>query len=355
MRMPTRATRGAQPEIVRSWQRQPWIMRILRAFLGATFLYAGVQKLTDPNFWHAGTPDYIGAQIEAFGRGTPLHPLLAIAAHAPILVGVVVALVEVAAGLGTLLGIAPASFAGLGLGISLTLFLSATWHVHPYFLGSDSIYAVAWGAYLAGILEARARARNAAAQRRGSRPGRPDFPVSRSVEGPAIRRREFLRGATVAAGTVVLGGLSFFGEGSERVAADPPPSPSPSVTGPSPRPSSTGAGHHGSPPPTPEGTPIASLNKVSVGEAVDFTDPAAGPAVLVRLGQDRVAAYSRICTHAGCLVDFDPSSRTLLCPCHGAEFDPAHGAEVVTGPAPTPLPKVPVVIDHATGQVLATS
>jgi thiosulfate dehydrogenase [quinone] large subunit len=327
-------------------------MRILRAFLGATFLYAGVQKLTDPNFWHAGTPDYIGSQIEAFGRGTPLHPLLAIAAHMPILVGIVVALVEVATGLGTLLGIAPATFAGIGLGVSLTLFLSATWHVHPYFLGSDSIYAVAWGAYLAGILEARTRARKAAAERRGKRPGRPDLLAARSVEGPAVRRREFLRGATVAAGTVVLGGLSFFGEGAERVAADPPPSPSPSATQTSPAPGPTGLHHHTPPPPS--GTPIASLSKVPVGGSVDFTDPAAGPAVLVRLGQDHVAAFSRICTHAGCVVDYDPSTKTLLCPCHGAEFDPAHGAEVLAGPAPTPLPKIPVVIDQATGEVVAT-
>src|SRR5690348_16473019 len=106
--------RRRRPELVRSWQRQPWIMRILRALLGATFLYAGVQKLSDPGFWHAGTPDYIGSQIQAFGRGSPMHVLLAVAGHVPILVGASIAVAEVATGIATLLGIAPATFAGLG-------------------------------------------------------------------------------------------------------------------------------------------------------------------------------------------------------------------------------------------------
>jgi thiosulfate dehydrogenase [quinone] large subunit len=154
----------------------------------------------------------------------------------------------------------------------------------------------------------------------------------------------------VGAGAVLVGLITFVGEGSERVAADPPPSPTPSSTRLEPSP--TVHGHHTAPPPS--GTPIATLDKLPVGDAVGFTDPSAGPAVLVRLGQNDVVAYSRVCTHAGCLVDYDTSSRTLYCPCHGAEFDPAHNAQVVGGPAPTPLPSVPVAIDKATGQVVAT-
>jgi len=93
---------------------------------------------------------------------------------------------------------------------------------------------------------------------------------------------------------------------------------------------------------------------VPVGGAVPFHDPSKGPAVLCRLGTDKVAAYSRVCTHAGCLVDFDQQSGVLFCPCHGAEFDPSRGAQVIGGPAPVPLPAIPVTIDHRTGEVLAT-
>ncbi len=48
----------------------------LRLFLGVTFVYAGIQKLSDPGFLHAGAPTYIGTQLHGFAAGTPgrLHP-----------------------------------------------------------------------------------------------------------------------------------------------------------------------------------------------------------------------------------------------------------------------------------------
>ncbi|WP_226023790.1 Rieske (2Fe-2S) protein [Halomicrobium salinisoli] len=53
------------------------------------------------------------------------------------------------------------------------------------------------------------------------------------------------------------------------------------------------------------------------------------------------AAYSKVCTHAGCMVsDFEGS--TLVCPCHAGKFDPLSGASVVGGPPPRPLPQLPL-------------
>ena len=68
-----------------------------------------------------------------------------------------------------------------------------------------------------------------------------------------------------------------------------------------------------------------------------------------------VYAMSAVCTHAGCLVGYDQQARLLVCPCHGAEFDPAHGAAPITGPAPTALPRIPVAIDRQTGKVVETN
>jgi thiosulfate dehydrogenase [quinone] large subunit len=315
-------------------------MRILRAFLGGTFVYAGIQKLGDPGFLHGGTPDYIGAQLQAFSRGSPIRPLLAVAAHAPVLTGVVVALIELSVGLGTLVGVAPKATAATGLAINLVLFLSATWHVSPYFLGSDSIYAVAWAAYLTGLVEAE---RRRAAVRRTHGTRRQRFASERDLD---LSRRQFLRGSVVGCAALFLGAVAFGTEGKETAVAD---SPRASLLSPTPS-----AGHHVKPPaPSIRGTPIAELDRLPVGGAVTFQDPAGGPAVLIRLGKDRVAAFSRVCTHAGCLVNYDQGASLLVCPCHGAEFDPARHAEPVAGPAPTALPEIHVAIDRSSGTVVA--
>ena len=48
----------------------------LRLFLGVTFAYAGVYKLTDAGFLDAGSETYIGDRLGAFADGTPGGPLL---------------------------------------------------------------------------------------------------------------------------------------------------------------------------------------------------------------------------------------------------------------------------------------
>jgi thiosulfate dehydrogenase [quinone] large subunit len=70
------------------------------------------------------------------------------------------------------------------------------------------------------------------------------------------------------------------------------------------------------------------------------------------LANDQVVAYSRVCTHAGCAVGYDQSARILICPCHGAEFDPAHNAQPIAGPTSTPLQSIRVVVDAPSGKVI---
>ena len=58
-----------------------------------------------------------------------------------------------------------------------------------------------------------------------------------------------------------------------------------------------------------------------------------------------VVAYTSICTHTGCDVgDWQAGDRLLVCECHSSIFDPADGARVVDGPAPRPLPALPLTI-----------
>ncbi|WP_419758775.1 ubiquinol-cytochrome c reductase iron-sulfur subunit [Acidisoma sp.] len=74
--------------------------------------------------------------------------------------------------------------------------------------------------------------------------------------------------------------------------------------------------------------------------------------LLLRLMGDRdeahggpLVAFSAVCTHAGCIVSaWRAADRLLLCPCHGSQYDPARAAAVVAGPAPLPLPNLPLAV-----------
>jgi len=76
------------------------------------------------------------------------------------------------------------------------------------------------------------------------------------------------------------------------------------------------------------------------------------PAVLIRDGANYLA-FSKVCTHAGCPVAlYRHASRQLICPCHQSIFDVEHGAKNVSGPAPRPLPALPLGFD-AEGYLIA--
>jgi nitrite reductase/ring-hydroxylating ferredoxin subunit len=90
------------------------------------------------------------------------------------------------------------------------------------------------------------------------------------------------------------------------------------------------------------GAAIASESEVAPGSAFRFKD-SGNPALLVHLKSGDFVAYSAVCTHQGCTVAYQGGK--LACPCHGSVFDPAKGAEVVAGPAPRPLPEIPVKVE----------
>src|SRR5206468_1578626 len=117
----------------------------LRLFLGLTFVYAGVQKLSDPGFLHPGAPTYIGTQLHGFANGTPGGFLLrAFALPQPKLAGLGVALIEIAVGLLVTAGLLTRVAAAIKLGLNLVLFLTNSWNAYPYFLGSDIVFVFAW-------------------------------------------------------------------------------------------------------------------------------------------------------------------------------------------------------------------
>lgn len=63
-------------------------------------------------------------------------------------------------------------------------------------------------------------------------------------------------------------------------------------------------------------------------------------------GPDGYLAFSKVCTHAGCPVGlYQQQTKQMLCPCHQSLFDCMNAAEPVFGPAPRPLPQLPLYVD----------
>ncbi len=61
---------------------------------------------------------------------------------------------------------------------------------------------------------------------------------------------------------------------------------------------------------------------------------------------DGFIAFSKVCTHAGCPVGlYEHLEQLLVCPCHQSMFNVKDGAMPVFGPAPRPLPQLPIYID----------
>jgi ubiquinol-cytochrome c reductase iron-sulfur subunit len=70
---------------------------------------------------------------------------------------------------------------------------------------------------------------------------------------------------------------------------------------------------------------------------------------------DNIVAYSKICTHVGCPVAlYEQTTHHILCPCHQSTFDATTGATVIFGPAPRPLPQLPLAVDSS-GYLVAKS
>ncbi|HYY18443.1 MAG TPA: Rieske 2Fe-2S domain-containing protein [Streptosporangiaceae bacterium] len=70
---------------------------------------------------------------------------------------------------------------------------------------------------------------------------------------------------------------------------------------------------------------------------------------------DNIVAYSKICTHVGCPAAlYEQTTHRILCPCHQSTFDATRGARVLFGPAPRPLPQLPITVD-AQGYLVAQS
>jgi len=117
----------------------------LRIFMGVTFLYAGIQHLTEPSYFDPTKPGYIGHLISQYAVGSPIHDfLLGVAEPNAVAFGYVVGVGESIIGVAILIGFLFRLAAFLGLILNFTFFLSATWNAFPFYFGSDIVFVMAW-------------------------------------------------------------------------------------------------------------------------------------------------------------------------------------------------------------------
>jgi len=329
----------------------------LRAFLGFTFLFAGFDKFATRGFLEATGPGSIGEQLQGFTRDSPLAPLIqAVAIPNPVAIGALIALAEVAIGLGLLTGLLYRAAAVAGALTAAMFWLTASWSTSPYYYGPDlpvlfGFVTLALAGHGGLLVVHDVRAWRAARRTAATEPG-PAAPG-------AVGRREVLQAAVLGLAALAIGASTrlLFGRGSPTTAGSnsgggtstPSPSAAPAsgsilpAGSASPAPAATEA---------PRGPLIGNVSQLGSGGAAAFVIPSSGdPGVIVSLGDGRFVAYDAVCTHEGCTVAYDAGSQLLRCPCHGARFDPSSDGEVLRGPARRPLAAVPIVIDQATGQI----
>jgi cytochrome b6-f complex iron-sulfur subunit len=65
--------------------------------------------------------------------------------------------------------------------------------------------------------------------------------------------------------------------------------------------------------------------------------------IVVKTAATTYVAVAAACTHQGCTIGWDGSSKNFICPCHGGTFDT--NGNVVSGPPPAPIKKYTVTIN----------
>jgi thiosulfate dehydrogenase [quinone] large subunit len=367
-----------------------WALLPLRAFLGVTFCFAGLQKLANPAFFDANSPASIQAQLIASNRLSPLHPLLEHLTRFAVPIGVSIALAELAVGIGALLGLWTRVAAVGGALLALMLFLTVSFHSSPYYTGADIVFFFAWLPLIlagsGGVLSVDALIAGRVGREAGRAPVTPvpvRFASIQAVCGhyeqdrcrakggdpcdvrgcpflaelaPVVQPR---RHGGFERRAVVLGGIAaaFTAVGALLVAAmvagfgralSPATSGGSGAVSLVPNPASETAPASGA-----AGTAVGPAREVPVGGSARFTDPTSGdPALVLRPETSTFVAFDAVCPHAGCTVAYQRAVDLIVCPCHGSQFNPETGA-VEVGPAPHGLARIPIS-EGTNGQLYVT-
>jgi arsenite oxidase small subunit len=95
---------------------------------------------------------------------------------------------------------------------------------------------------------------------------------------------------------------------------------------------------------------VIALSKLKTNKPFSFAYPLEKqPNVLIDVGRAvphgvgkrrSIVAYSLLCQHMGCPVEYKPSLREFVCPCHQSRYDAERLGGIVQGLAMHPLPRI---------------
>jgi len=106
---------------------------------------------------------------------------------------------------------------------------------------------------------------------------------------------------------------------------------------------------------------ITSIRNLKKDKPVGFEYPGNSAAILIDLGKPTeggigqnksIVAFSALCQHMGCVVDYKSKNDTLVCPCHASVFDVLRDGVTTEGPSTRGLPQISLTISN--GDIYAT-
>lgn len=80
---------------------------------------------------------------------------------------------------------------------------------------------------------------------------------------------------------------------------------------------------------------VADVKDIPIGTGRNFQFGSI-PAIVIHTADGKFSAFSAVCTHLGCTVQFRKDMDRIWCACHGGQYDPNTGKNLA-GPPPKPL------------------
>jgi cytochrome b6-f complex iron-sulfur subunit len=98
-----------------------------------------------------------------------------------------------------------------------------------------------------------------------------------------------------------------------------------------------------------------ATDSVVAGKAAEFRNNSGAvlkfgtkPAILIRTSEGEFRAFTAVCTHLDCTVQYKPETSQIWCACHNGLYDLS--GNVVSGPPPRPLEAFTVNLRGEPGQ-----